>query len=133
MLGWKSNHLAALALKQGIRAYEEREQAREVLLAAMAENRAIWNEFAPADGSRFEFDPECEAARTWEHRVRGVILPNHFRIQAIVKANLRHLTEVERQTFAQYQEHVRGISERHVCGVAGAATRYPSAMDGVFE
>lgn len=132
MLSWKSNHFAALAHKQGIRTYEERGHARQALLATMAENKAIWNEFAPSDGSRFEFDPESEAARTWEQRVRGVILPNHFRIQAIVKANMYHLTEVERQTFAQYQEHVRGLSERHICGVARAATRYPSAMDGVF-
>lgn len=133
LLGWKSNHLAALANKQGIRAYEERGQARRALLTTMAENKAIWNEFAPADGSRFEFDPESEAATTWGQRVRGVILPNHFRIQGIVKANLNHLTAVERQTFAQYQEHVRGLSERHICGVAGTAIRYPSAMDGVFE
>lgn len=133
LLGWKSNHLASLAYKQGIRAYEERGQARRALLATMAENKAIWNEFAPTDGSRFEFDPESEAARAWEERVRAVILPNHFRLQAIVKANLHHLTEAELQTFAQYQEHIRGISERHVCGVAGAAIRYPSAMDGVFE
>ncbi|MGJ4729097.1 HNH endonuclease [Luteimonas sp. SDU101] len=132
LLDWKSNHLAALAHKQGIRAYEERGQARQAVLAAMAENKAIWNEFAPGNGSRFEYDPESEAAKTWEQRMRGVILPNHFRIQAIVKANLHHMTEVERQTFAQYQEHVRGLSERHVCGVAGAAIPYPAGMDGVF-
>jgi hypothetical protein len=133
LLGWKINHLAALAQKQGIRAYEERGQVRQAVLAMMAENKAIWNEFAPADGSRFELDPESEAARTWEQRVRGVILPNHFRIQAIVKANLHHMTEVERLTFAQYQEHVRGLAERHVCSVSGAAIRYPAEMDGVFE
>ena len=133
LLGWKSNHLAALAHRQGVRAYEGRKQVRQAVLAAMAENRAIWNEFSPSDGTRFEYDPESETAKTWEQRVRGVILPNHFRIQAIVKANLHHMTEVERLTFARYQEHVRGLSERHVCGVAGAAIRYPAGMDGVFE
>lgn len=133
LLGWKNNHLAAVAQKQGICAYEERGQVRQAVLSAMAENKAIWSEFAPADGSRFDFDPESEAARTWEQRVRGVILPNHFRIEAIVKANLHLTTELERQTFAQYQEHVRGLAERHICGVAGAAIRYPAKIDGVFE
>lgn len=133
LLGWKISHLAVLAQMQGVRAYKERGEVRQAVLAMMAENNAIWSEFAPTDGSRFEFDPESEAARTWEQRVRGVILPNHFRIQAIVKANLHLMTEVERQTFALYQEHVRGLAERHVCGVAGAAIRYPAGMNGVFE
>lgn len=132
LLGWKNNHLAALANKQGIRAYDERGQVREAVLAALAENKVVWKEFAPSDGSNFEYDPESEAAKTWILRMRGVILPNHFRTQGIIKANIHHLTEAERQTFALYQEHVRGLSERHVCGVAGGAIRYPTEMDGIF-
>lgn len=133
LLGWKRNHLTALTATQGIRAYDERHQVREVLVAAMAENRAVWKEFAPSDGERFEYDPESESAKTWEKRVRGVVLPNHYRIQSIINLNMHHMTEVERQTFAQYLEHVRGLAERHICGVAGGAVRYPSAMDGLFE
>lgn len=133
LLGWKKNHLATLAQEQGIRAYESRGEVRQAVVAAMAENKAVWNEFAPSDGSRFAYDPESEVAKTWTQRVRGVILPNHFRIQAIVKANSHHMTESEQQIFARYQEHVRGISERHFCSVAGTAIRYPVGMDGVFE
>jgi hypothetical protein len=132
LLGWKSGHLAALAHQQGIRAYDERGQARDALVAAMAENKAIWTELAPDYGSSFEYDPESETAKTWVQRMRSVILPNHFRILAIIKANLHHLTDHELPTFAQYQEHVRGLSERHVCGVAGGAIRYPAEMDGTF-
>lgn len=132
LLGWKNNHLAALALRQGIRAYDERCQIRDAVAAAMAENRAVWKEFAPIDGLSFEYNPESEAAKTWGQRMRSVILPNHFRIQAIVKANLHHITEVERETFARYQEHVRGLSERHICGDVGGAIRYPADMDEIF-
>lgn len=132
LLGWKSNHLAALARKQGIFAYDERAKVRGAVVAAMAENKAVWNELAPSDGSSFEYDPESETAKTWSQRVRSVILPNHFRIQAIIKANLHHMTEAEREIFARYQEHVRGLSERHVCGIAGSAIRYPKEMDLVF-
>ncbi len=132
LIGWKSKHLAALALKQGIFAYDERNQVREAVTAGMAENKAIWEEFAPADGSSFECDPESESALVWEQRMRNVILPNHFRIQAIIKANLHHMTDAEKQTFARYQEHVRGLSERHICGVAGGAIRYPEEMDGIL-
>lgn len=133
LLGWKRDHLAVLAYKQGIRAYDERGQVRQVVIAAVAENKAIWREYAPSDGLSFEYDPESEAAKIWIQRMRGVILPNHFRTQAIIKANMHHLTAAELQIFARYQEHVRGLSERHICGVAGGAIRYPVEMDDIFK
>ncbi len=132
LLSWKENHLNALAHHQGIRAYEERSQVRHAVLAAMAENKAIWKELAPSDGSSFEYDPESETAKTWIQRMRGVVLPNHFRILAIIEANRHHMTGTEPQTFARYQEHVRGLSQRHICSVAGGAIRYPEEMDGIF-
>lgn len=132
LLTWKSNHLVALATKQGIRTYDERAQVRNVIVAAMAENKAIWRILAPCDGSSFEYDPESESTKTWTHRVRNVILPNHFRIQAISNANVHLMTGAEHEVFAQYQEHVRGLVERHVCDVPGRAIRYPGEMDGIF-
>lgn len=133
LLHWKSSHLATLASEHGICAYDERGQVRAAVLAAMAENKAVWTQYAPSDGSSFEYDPESEAAKTWVQRMRGVILPNHFRILAIVKVNMHHMTGAELQTFARYQEHVRGLSERHVCGAVGGAIRYPADMDEIFE
>ena len=133
LLEWKNNHLVNLATKQGIKTYEDRAQAKAAVAGIMAENKAIWDRFAPEQGADFEYDPEAEAAKAWSQRMRSVILPNHFRIQAIVKANLGHATDDERRTFAEYQEHVRGLSERHVCGVAGRAIRFPDAMEGIFS
>lgn len=132
LLDWKETHLANLAAKQGIRAYDDRGDARAAVEAVMAENKAIWDRFAPEHGSEFQYDPESEAARAWSQRMRSVILPNHYRAQAIIKANLALATEDERRTFAEYQEHLRGLSERHLCGVSGRAIRFPEAMEGLF-
>ncbi|PAQ00787.1 HNH endonuclease [Mesorhizobium mediterraneum] len=132
LLEWKQNHVANLAAKQGIRSYEDRAQARAAVAGIMAENKAIWDKFAPEHGSDFEYDPESESAQSWTQRMRSVILPNHYRAQAIIKANLGLATDDERRAFAEYQEHVRGLSERHVCGVAGRAIRFPQAMEGIF-
>lgn len=132
LLMWKSNHLAALAHKQGVYGYEERPQVRNAITAAMAENKAIWKRLAPCEGTDFEYDPESESAKTWSHRMRNVILPNHLRIQRIIMANQQHMNETEHEAFAQYQEHVRGLVERHVCGVSGRAIRYPVQLDGIF-
>lgn len=133
LLDWKESHLANLAAKQGIRAYDNRPEVRAAFAGIMAENKAIWNRLAPEDGSDFKYDPESETAKGWSQRMRSVILPNHYRVQAIIKANLGLATDDERQTFAEYQEHVRGLSERHVCGISGRAIRFPEAMGGLFS
>ncbi len=132
MLEWKRSHLASLAHKHGTRAYDTRNEVRSAVAAAMEENKAVWKELAPVDGEAFEFDPESQSAKTWTRRMRSVILPNHFRIIAIIKANLHHATETEKEAFARYQEHVRGLSERHVCDVSGNGIRYPTEMNGIF-
>lgn len=133
LLDWKESHLANLAAKQGIRTYDDRAEVRTAVAGIMAENKIIWDKFAPEHGSDFEYNPESEAAKGWSQRMRSVILPNHYRVQAIIKANLGLATEGERRTFAEYQEHVRGLSERHVCGVSGRAIRFPEAMEGLFS
>lgn len=133
LLDWKETHLANLAAKQGIRAYGDRAEAKAAIAGIMAENKAIFDRFAPEHGTDFEYDPESSAARAWSHRIRSVILPNHYRTQAIIGANLGLATDKERETFAAYQEHVRGLWERHLCGVAGRAVRFPEGMETIFS
>lgn len=133
LLEWKQNHLANLAAKQGIKAYRNRAEVRAAFVGAMAENKAIWDKFATEHATSFEYDPEAETAGAWDQRMRSVILPNHYRAQAIIRANLELANYNERRTFAEYQEHVRGFAERHVCGVAGRAIRFPAAMEGIFS
>ncbi len=133
LLGWKQNHLANLAAKQGIKQYGSRGEVRDAVARILAENKAIWERYAPGDGAEFEYNPESEASQVWNQRMRSVILPNHFRVASIIQANLVLATDDERRAFAEYQEHVRGLAERHVCGVASRAIRFPAAMEGIFS
>ena len=132
LIEWKEQHQMKLATSLGIKAFESREGARAVIMPAMDENKAIWREYAPMDGAGLEVDPESDGAKHWDYRMRSVILPNHYRIQSIIELNLHLATDAERATFADYKEHVRGLTERHVCGVAGAAIRFPAAMEAIF-
>lgn len=132
LLAWKAGHLAALATRQGIVTYGTRAEVRLALVDVLEENRAIWREFAPSEGAVFEFDPESETAAMWGQRVRSVILPNHFRIIAIIDVNKGHMLDREMGAFARYREHVRGLVERHICGVPNGALRYPGEVDGLF-
>ena len=64
--------------------------------------------------------------------MRSAILPKHYRPLAIIEANLGLTIEEKRRTFAESQEHVRGLSKRHIYGVSGRAIRFPEAMEGIF-
>jgi len=133
LLEWKREHLAKLSANQGIKPYDTREELREAFAARLAENKAIWKRLAPIDGSEFEYNPESEMAKLWEQRVKSVILPNHYQTQALIEINLNHATEIEREVFAEFKEHVRGLTERHVCHVAGQAIRFPKGMEEIFR
>jgi len=133
LIAWKQQHLANLALKQGIRSYADREHVRDAISRIMSENRAVWEKFAPVDGSDFEYDPESAASKAWEQRMRSVILPNHYRALAIIGANFTLATEGEKKAFSEYKEHVRGLVERHVCRVSSRAIRFPQSMEGIFS
>ena len=78
LLAWKREHLINLSIKQGIRSYDSRNEVRSAVIVRLEENKAIWEKFAPIDGSEFEFDPESDAAVLWEQRVKSVILPNNY-------------------------------------------------------
>lgn len=132
LLEWKNNHLVKLMNRHGIMQYSTRLQVREVILTIMAENKAIWRQFAPSDGDLFTFDPESENAEIWKKRVRNIIFPNHCRIQSIIELNQKHMTIQEREIFAKYKEHIRGLFERHIGNIANNAIRYPIEMDGIF-
>ncbi len=133
LLGWKSGHLAALASRQGICAYDRRDQARDAVTAAMMDNYAVWKELAPSEGSEFEYDPESESTQRWTRRMRSTIIPNSFRILGVISSNRHHLTTSEKHSFAIYQEHVRGLVERHICGNPGGGIRFPDEINRIFE
>ncbi|MCR9883887.1 HNH endonuclease [Vibrio alginolyticus] len=133
LLGWKRDHLANLALRQGIKTYENRTDARAAIVSKLSENKAIWGKFAPVDGSEFEFDPESESAQLWKQRIKSVILPNNYHTQSILEANICHMTCEEQEVFAEFKEHVRGLTDRHICGSAGQAIRFPQKLEEIFK
>lgn len=128
LLSWKENHLNSLSLKKGIQHYEDRALTRRAIESLFAENKEIWDNYAPEDGRLFLYNPESESAQIWERRVKGIIIPNHYTIKSIIEKNLDHLIENENEIFAKYKEHIRGLVERHICEVPGSSIRYPNEM-----
>jgi len=133
LLTWKRLHLSNLATKQGIKSYENRIDARMATVDQMDENKAIWKKFAPVDGSEFEYDPESDVAEIWSQRMKSIILPNHYHTLSILQSNRHLMNKEERVSYAEYKEHVRGLTDRHICGIAGTAIRFPKNMEVIFE
>jgi hypothetical protein len=133
MLEWKRNHLNSLAQSQGIKTYKSRTEVRSSILIRLQENKAIWEAYAPVDGSMYNCDPESMEALTWVRRMKSVILPNLYRIQSIIDANIDYTNPDEQKVIANYREHVRGLTERHICGIAGSAVRFPPEMENLFQ
>ena len=133
ILAWKRDHLANLAIKLGVKTYDSRTEARIAIIRRLSENKAIWKSLAPVDGSEFEFDPESETAQLWGQRMKSIILPNNYHIQSILDANIHHMVPEEIGVFAEFKEHVRGLTDRHICGVSAQAIRFPPQMESIFE
>ena len=133
ILRWKETHLASLNAKNGIIPYETREEAAKQLRERMEENKAIWDKFAPCDGTEFEYDPESETAKIWDRRVKAVIIPNHYHLLSVISLNRHHLSEKESKTVALYKEHVRGFTSKHLTACEEPAIRYPAEMEGLFK
>jgi hypothetical protein len=133
LLSWKENHVPSLTLAQGIKAYQNRHEARAAITEHLQENKAIWERLAPVDGSEFEYNPESEGAQLWTQRMKSIILPNHYRTLSVLKANVHLMTGEEQEIYAEYKEHVRGLADRHISGIAGRAIRFPEKMERIFE
>ncbi|TCV09913.1 HNH endonuclease [Vibrio crassostreae] len=133
LLAWKREHLVNLALKQGIRSYDNRAEARAAIATRLSENKAIWEKLAPIDGAEFEYDPESEVAELWSQRMRSIILPNNYHTQSILETNAHHMTKEEMATFSEFKEHVRGLTDRHICGASAQTIRFPQKMESIFE
>jgi hypothetical protein len=133
LLEWKESHFANLAKSQGIQSYETRQEVYDSISEKMQDNKAIWRKYAPVDGEDFEYNPESEASLLWAHRMKSVIIPNHYRIISIIKLNLHHACYDEKEVFALYKEHVRGLAEKHICEDSGQAIRFPEGMELIFK
>jgi hypothetical protein len=133
LLEWKESHFASLAKSQGIQSYETRQEVYDTISERMQDNRAIWKKYAPVDGEDFEYNPESEASLIWVHRMKSLIIPNHYRIISIIKLNLHLASDNERKIFASYKEHVRGLTEKHICEEAGQVIRFPEGMEQIFK
>jgi hypothetical protein len=128
---WKRRHVDRINSLFGAREYLDRASAREAIVPALVENRAVFDQFGPHNDYRQ--DPESELASVWRRKVRAIILPNNRKLLMILDANRRHLREHEVETLETFRQHIDDLEAKHIGeGGEGAASRFPAGMSNIL-
>ena len=72
---WKRKHVERINSLFGAVEYPDRASGRKAVEPALAENRAVFDQYGP--NNDYRQDPESELAKVWQRKMRAIILPNN--------------------------------------------------------
>lgn len=125
--GWKRKHIERINSLFGAVEYPDRASARKVIEPALAENRAVFDQYGP--NNAYRQDPESELAKVWQRKMRAIILPNNRKILTVLDANRHHLSELETKTLEAFRQHIDDLEAKHIGeGSGDIASRFPGGM-----
>ena len=128
---WKRKHVERIASLFGAIEYPDRATARKAIEPALAENRAVFDQFGPDND--YSADPESEFAKVWQRKMRSIILPNNRKILTLLDANNRHLNAAERKTLELFRQHIDDLEAKHIGGGSGdVASQFPAGMSDIL-
>jgi hypothetical protein len=128
---WKRRHVERINSLFGAVEYPDRGSARRVIEPALAENRAVFEQYGP--NNDYRQDPESEIAQVWQRKLRGIIMPNNRKLLAILDANHRHLSEPEVNTLEVFRQHVDDLEAKHIGeGDGDVASQFPAGMNDIL-
>lgn len=125
---WKNQHAALIAEALGTPTFTGRDQARRYIERPLAENRAIHENYAPAQG---EFSDA--RANRWHNHVVRTIIPNNALIRRALTAHSHLLDDVEKRTVDRFVLHSSELEHRHLLNdwTAGAS-RFPDGLHTIL-
>jgi len=129
--GWKSRHEDEIRNLFGIKAFENRKEARIECIKLMRTNKAVLDTYGPNGPERY--NPESSQPRIWTLKVLSEILPNNHAIIRICEDNESLLSERELSTVEVFRQHTQDLTLRHLHDERLVAIRYPEEMNRVFE
>jgi hypothetical protein len=128
---WKHKHVERIASLFGAVEYADRAAARKAIEQALAENRAVFEQYGP--DNEYRVDPESELAKVWQRKMRAIILPNNRKVLALLDANSRHLSGAERNTLEGFRQHIDDLEAKHIGeGTGDVASRFPLGMNTIL-
>lgn len=129
---WKRKHTERIASLFGAIEYFDRATTRKAIEPALAENRAVFEQYGP--DSDYRENPESDLANVWRRKMRAIILPNSRKILSILDANRRHLCQSELQTLEAFRQHIDDLEAKHIGEVRGdVASRFPNGISHILS
>jgi hypothetical protein len=128
---WKRKHVERINALFGAVECLDRASARKAIEPALAENRAVFDQYGP--NNDYRQNPESELAKVWQRKVRAIILPNNRKIVTIIDANRHHLSEPEARTLEVFRQHIDDLEAKHIGeGSGDVASRFPIGMTNIL-
>jgi hypothetical protein len=128
---WKRKHLQRINALFGALEYSDRAFARKAIEPALAENRAVFDQYGPHND--YSQDPESEVAKVWQRKMQSTILPNNRKVLAILDANRRYLSQSEARALEAFRQHIDDLEAKHIGqGSGDIASRFPAGMSDIL-
>ena len=129
---WKREHVNRLLNVFGITTHESRSALRASVSPILEANRSIFEVYGP--NNDYQYDPESHQAETWKRKVVSVILPNNYKLLAMLDANRKWLSPEERSVVELFRQHIDDLASRHMdTDMAGGGRKFPVEMSMIAE
>lgn len=127
---WKRKRVEKIASLFGAVAYADRAAARKAIEPALSENHAVFDLLNP--DSDYRDNPESDAAKVWQRKMRSIILPNNRKILTVLDANADHLNANEKKTLEAFRQHIDDLEAKHIGDSGDVASRFPRGMGDIL-
>ncbi|MGF6486531.1 hypothetical protein [Pseudomonas frederiksbergensis] len=131
MLGWKREHSQKLEAVFGAVRLENRSDVHAIVEPLLAENHAIFNQYGPHIEAAL--NPESGAAEQWTRKMLTRIIPNSYRMLAILDINRHLVTPSEKIALERFRQHVDDLQAFHIEGIHQDGTRFPADFAKIME
>ncbi|WP_433630179.1 hypothetical protein [Chryseobacterium cucumeris] len=128
---WKNSHSKKIEALFNIKIFTSRENAREVVISILNENKYIFTKYGPMSDE--QFNPESETPKRWLSKVRQHILPNNRKLYNIINQNYHLLNSNEIEIVEAFKQHVLDFEERHLENADIDAAQFPKEFSNIFS
>ena len=127
---WKKNHEESISRVFGIRKLEDRESVKLIVTPLFEENKTVFEVYGPETEERF--NPESEMPEVWIEKIRTIIIPNNRKLLNIIEVNSHLLTDLEKETFQNFQQHVKDFEAKHIFNTISTGIRFPQKITSIY-
>lgn len=127
---WKIEHELRLSSIFGIKKFEDRKSAREIIEPLFSENKTIFDIYGPETDERY--NPESEMPEIWLQKIRTIIIPNNRKIMNVLNNNINLLTTTEKKSFEIFKQHINDLEAKHIFNSQSIGIRFPVEITSVY-